>query len=48
MFSITEALPRLTPKLAELSQQALFDDVWLRPGLSRRERSQIAIEPRPR
>lgn len=29
----------LAPKLAELTDQTLFDDVWQRPGLTPRERS---------
>ncbi|MNC01610.1 Carboxymuconolactone decarboxylase family protein [compost metagenome] len=29
------------PKLAELTDQTLFDDVWERPGLSKRDRSMI-------
>ena len=43
MFSPTDAMPRLAPKLAELSRQVLFDDVWRRPGLSPRERSLATI-----
>jgi 4-carboxymuconolactone decarboxylase len=29
------------PKLAELTDQVLFGDVWERPGLNKRERSLI-------
>ena len=29
------------PKLAQLTDQTLFDDVWERPGLSKRDRSMI-------
>lgn len=31
----------IAPKLAELSDQVLFDDVWERPQLSKRDRSLI-------
>ena len=31
----------IAPKLAELSDEVLFDDVWERPGLSKRDRSLI-------
>ena len=33
------AMSRLTPKLAELTREVVFDDVWARPGLSKRDRS---------
>ncbi len=39
----------IAPKLAELSANVLFGDVWERPGLSKRDRSLItvAIADRP-
>ncbi|WP_047250300.1 carboxymuconolactone decarboxylase family protein [Chromobacterium subtsugae] len=43
MFTHADAMPRLAPKLAELTSQVLFDDVWRRPGLSPRERSLATI-----
>jgi 4-carboxymuconolactone decarboxylase len=33
----------VAPKLAELSANVLFGDVWERPGLSKRDRSLITI-----
>ena len=37
--------PRLevAPKMAELSANVLFGDVWERPGLSKRDRSLITV-----
>lgn len=32
-----------TPKLAELTDDVLFGDVWERPGLSKRDRSLITV-----
>jgi 4-carboxymuconolactone decarboxylase len=32
-----------TPKLAQLTNEVLFDDVWERPGLSKRDRSLITV-----
>jgi 4-carboxymuconolactone decarboxylase len=34
---------RATPKLAQLSADVLFGDVWERPGLSKRDRSLITV-----
>ena len=31
------------PKLVELTDQVLFDDIWERPGLSKRDRSLITV-----
>jgi 4-carboxymuconolactone decarboxylase len=31
------------PKLLELTDQVLFDDVWERPGLSKRDRSLVTV-----
>jgi 4-carboxymuconolactone decarboxylase len=33
----------IAPKLAELTDQVLFGDVWARQGLSRRDRSLITV-----
>jgi 4-carboxymuconolactone decarboxylase len=33
----------VAPKLAELSDDVLFADVWERPGLSKRDRSLITV-----
>ncbi|WP_199152953.1 carboxymuconolactone decarboxylase family protein [Chromobacterium sp. ASV23] len=43
MFSIPEALPRLAPKLEQLTREVLFGDAWQRAVLSPRERSLITI-----
>jgi 4-carboxymuconolactone decarboxylase len=34
---------RTAPKLAQLSADVLFGDVWERPGLSKRDRSLITV-----
>ena len=36
-------LSRLSPKLAELSNNVLFDDIWTREQLSPRDRSLITV-----
>ena len=36
-----KALAEIAPKLAELTDQVLFGDVWERPQLSKRDRSLI-------
>src|SRR5689334_10443556 len=33
----------VAPKLAELTDQVLFGDVWERPGLAKRDRSLITV-----
>lgn len=33
----------VAPKLAELTDEVLFGDVWARPGLSPRDRSMITV-----
>jgi 4-carboxymuconolactone decarboxylase len=33
----------IAPKLAQLTEEVLFGDVWARPGLSQRERSLITV-----
>lgn len=38
-----DMLARLAPKLAELSKEVLFDDIWQRGELSQRDRSLITL-----
>src|SRR4030088_2425707 len=38
-----QLLGDFAPKLAELTEQVLFGDVWERPGLSKRDRSLITV-----
>ncbi|MRT42683.1 carboxymuconolactone decarboxylase family protein [Enterobacteriaceae bacterium RIT702] len=38
-----DSLQQVAPKLAELTQQVLFGDIWQRSVLSPRERSLIAL-----
>jgi len=38
-----ESLARIAPKLAELSQELLFNDIWKREALSPRERSLLTL-----
>lgn len=38
-----EAFGAIAPKLAELTDEVLFGDVWERPGLSKRERSLVTV-----
>ena len=33
----------VNPKLAELTDNVLFGDVWARPGLSQRDRSMVTV-----
>ena len=33
----------IAPKLAELTDNVLFGDVWQRPGLSKRDRSLVTV-----
>ena len=33
----------VAPKLTEITNQVLFDDVWQRPGLSPRDRSLVTV-----
>ena len=39
----SETLSRVAPKLAELSQEVLFNDIWKRDALSPRDRSLITL-----
>ena len=43
MQSQPRGYAKTAPKLAELSADALFGDVWERPGLSKRDRSLITV-----
>ena len=36
-------MAEISPKLAEITSDVLFGDVWERPGLSKRDRSLITI-----
>ncbi|MBN7121373.1 MULTISPECIES: carboxymuconolactone decarboxylase family protein [Erwinia] len=38
-----ETLAKLAPKLAELSQEILFNDIWKREALTPRERSLLTL-----
>ncbi|WP_262762838.1 carboxymuconolactone decarboxylase family protein, partial [Enterobacter cloacae] len=38
-----DTLAQVSPKLAELSQQVLFGDIWQRPQLAPRDRSLITL-----
>lgn len=38
-----DSLQRVAPKLAQLTQQVLFNDIWQRSALSTRERSLITL-----
>lgn len=39
----SETLSRVAPKLAELSREVLFNDIWKRDALSPRDRSLITL-----
>ncbi len=43
MTTARAALQQVAPKLADLTADVLFADVWERPGLSKRDRSLITI-----
>src|ERR1700743_2909305 len=38
-----DTVKTISPKLAELTSDVLFGDVWERPGLSKRDRSLITV-----
>ena len=38
-----QAIGDIAPKLAQITDEVLFDDVWARPGLSPRDRSLITV-----
>jgi len=43
MAEARTAQQEVAPKMAELSANVLFGDVWERPGLSKRDRSLITV-----
>lgn len=43
MTTARAVIREVAPKLADLSEDVLFGDVWERPGLSKRDRSLITI-----
>ena len=43
MTSARSAMAEVSPKLAEVTTDVLFGDVWERPGLSKRDRSLITV-----
>ena len=43
MAEARTAQQEIAPKMAELSANVLFGDVWERPGLSKRDRSLITV-----
>ena len=43
MTTARSVMQEVAPKLAELSTDVLFGDVWERPGLSKRDRSLITV-----
>ena len=43
MTTSRSAMAEVSPKLAELTADVLFGDVWERPGFSQRDRSLITV-----
>ena len=43
MTSARSVMAEISPKLAEITADVLFGDVWERPGLSKRDRSLITV-----
>ena len=43
MTSARSVMAEVSPKLAQLTADVLFGDVWERPGLSKRDRSLITV-----
>ena len=43
MATARSAMQEVAPRLAELTANVLFGDVWERPGLSKRDRSLITV-----
>ncbi len=41
--TIRDLIGDVAPKLAEITDDVLFGDVWERPGLSKRDRSLITV-----
>jgi 4-carboxymuconolactone decarboxylase len=44
--SLQERFGDLAPKLVSLTDDVLYEDVWERPGLSKRDRSLITVAAR--
>ena len=42
-LNVMEAMEEVAPRLAEITTDVLFGDVWERPGLSKRDRSLITV-----
>lgn len=42
-MSAPKELAQIAPKLVEVTDNVLFDDVWERPGLSQRDRSLVTV-----
>ena len=40
---VREAMQQVAPRLAELTTDVVFGDIWERPGLSKRDRSLIIV-----
>ncbi len=40
---VREAMEQVAPRLAELTTEVVFGDIWERPGLSKRDRSLIIV-----
>lgn len=38
-----DLIGNVAPKLADLTKKVVFDDIWERPGLSKRDRSLITV-----
>ncbi len=43
MTSARSVMAEISPKLAQLTEEVLFGDVWERPALSKRDRSLITV-----
>ena len=43
MTSSRSVMAEVSPKLAQLTEDVLFGDVWERPGLSKRDRSLVTV-----
>lgn len=42
-MSAPKELAQIAPKLVEVTDNVLFDDIWERPGLSQRDRSLVTV-----
>lgn len=43
MTTSREIMQEIAPKLAELTEDVVFGDIWERPGLSKRDRSLMVV-----